>query len=155
MTPLRQETIYVHPHGTSALQNGRRNPRLAATLYALLEVALQPVLLPAVRVANIFGQKAEAADSGFHFAHALKIFQLINAAREVMRQLNLPINYLSITLRAKKLERHPDFQRIEAARAQLSVAEEVKLYIVPAAIFAQVFRRDVEAIAQYARAFAH
>jgi hypothetical protein len=54
-----------------------------------------------------------------------------------------------ITFAAHELDRHPELQGIEAARAHLPVTEKVELDISAAAIFTQILRSHIERIAQH------
>ena len=56
----------------------------------------------------------------------------------------MALNRRGIALLAHRLEGHPKLQRVEAARAHLAITKEVVFHVRAAAIFAQVFRRDVE-----------
>src|ERR1700682_3671886 len=67
----------------------------------------------------------------------------------------MALDRLRITLSTHELKRHPQLQRVKAARTHLTIAKEVKLDIGAATVFAQILRRDVERVAQYAAAIAH
>src|SRR6185503_1005534 len=86
---------------------------------------------------------------------ALEVREIINLLREVVGEINLTFNRFRVAFAAHELDGHPEFQRIEASRAHLSVTEEVEFDIRTTAVFAQILRRHIKRIAQDAPAIAH
>jgi hypothetical protein len=155
VTPLGEEAVEVDAQGAAAVQHGGREPRLAAPLDALLQGPLQLVLLRARARSERRRQEARAAERRLDLADALEIFRRVEPRGEVPGQLDLPLDQFGVAARAEMFKRHPDLERVEAARAELAVAEEVVLHVGAAALLAEVLGRDVEGVAQDAPAPAH
>src|SRR5438105_1994727 len=152
---LGEEAVDVYPERAPPVQYGRREPRAAAALDALLQGPLQLVLFCGRTPARPLRQKADAAQSRLHLADALELFQFVEARGEIVDQINLPLDHFGVAANAHGLQGHPDLERHGAARAELAVAEEVVLNVRAAALLAQVFGRDVERVAKHRAALAN
>src|ERR1044072_168962 len=150
-----EKAVGVDAQVPPAVQDGRRQPSPSRTLDALLQSALQLILLFRRLLTHPHGKETSAAERRLNLAHTLELLQLVEARGEIANQFNLPVNYLRIAAHAERLERGPDLQSHPAPCSQLAVAEEVILDIRAAALFAQIFGSDVEGVAQHTPSAAH
>src|SRR5882672_683639 len=120
------------------MQNRGRKESLAAGLNPLLQSLLNAILHGDGKTAHLLRQITKAADSGFNLADAFEIRQFKQPAGQIVCQFKMPIDRRGIATFAHELERHPQFQSVEASRAHLAITKEVVLDVGAATIFAEV-----------------
>src|SRR6266478_1238278 len=106
------------------MQDCRWKESLAAFFNSLLQATLHPVLFLELERAHWFRQIAKATDRSFNLTDSFEVRQRVQTRGEMLCQIDMMLDRFGITAPAHEFKSHPKFQRIEAASAHLSVAEE-------------------------------
>src|SRR5262245_53062429 len=104
---LSQETVDVNSQCAFALQHCSWQPHCTLTLNYPLQPLLQTRLV------------TKTAERGFDFTDSLEIGQRIDPACKVVREVDLAFDRARVAFAPHNLHRHPQLQRVEAARSHL------------------------------------
>src|SRR6266480_5997674 len=103
------------------MKHRRGQPCFSASLDALLQALLDAILFNSRGFAQRSRKEAKTTNGRLHFAETLKFFYFLDAARQILCQLDMTLNNFGVTVDTHEFERHPEFQRIEPSRAHLPI----------------------------------
>src|SRR5205085_7239660 len=126
------------------MQDRRREEGLATFFDSLLQLLLNAILLGDWQRTGGRRQITKTADRRFNLANTLKIRQLIKPSSQVFSKFDVSLCCFGVSAFTHEFKSHPKLQSIESPRAHLAIAKKIVLHICATAIFAQVFRRNVE-----------